>query len=203
MEQKGRGAQIHDERVDPAVVVVVGEARRRARRSSRRRTARRPTRRRRTSRRPRSRNTECSCGTRWIRPPWTTKMIVAAVVVEIVHAGAPTDILRGQPARSRRFWVTSSNCCLPVFFSRRLYFESVTQRSTRPSPSKSANTGPMAEVVSPFCPYATPAASGDLFERAVAACCGTGSSRSCRWRRRCRDSRRGRNRRRSRPWRGP
>ena len=46
----------------------------------------------------------------------------------------------------------SSKPLAPVLRMRRLYFESVTQRSRRPSPSMSANTGPMAEVFSPFWP---------------------------------------------------
>src|ERR1035437_6657269 len=55
------------------------------------------------------------------------------------------------PARS----VMSSNMRPPRFRYMRLYLESETKRSTLPSLSKSANTGPMAEVFSPFCPNAT------------------------------------------------
>src|ERR1035438_7097431 len=56
-------------------------------------------------------------------------------------------------------WVILTNGSLPVLLSRRLYLESLTHRSTLPVLSASKNTGPMAEVDSPFCPKAAPASS--------------------------------------------
>ena len=76
-----------------------------------------------------------------------------SIVVEILDAGAPTGVLRGQLGDAGAFGdVVELLQAADVLRYRRLYLESVTQRSTWPSSSKSANTGPMAEVFSPFCP---------------------------------------------------
>ena len=151
MQQEGRGAQIHQEGVHLAVVVVIGEAAPRPTLfTSKNGPAARDT----SSNfpPPRLRKSECSCGTRWIRPPWTMKISSQAVVVEIVGAGAPTDVLRGQ---LRDAGVLGD--VLELQLARRSSSGGCTW-NRRPTGRRGRrcrgrrNTGPMAEVFSPFCP---------------------------------------------------
>ena len=78
--------------------------------------------------------------------------VAPAVVVEVVDAGSPADVLRGGLGDARLRGYVVKAVSLPALRRRRLNWQSVTQRSSLPSPSTSTKTGPMEEVDSPFWP---------------------------------------------------